>query len=233
MILVQKDLAMINRCRNCAVYCTLLTCIVGATQAQVGPNLLANPSFEQPALTPGTASDVTPTAWGLLNGIPALITQGYTGGGVLWPHPTDGSQFLYIGDNATATSLFQDVTLAAATHYRLTFDEANFLSMSDPSGARLSVDVLTNGQSILGGPVTFTRPEGADFATQELDFTTGNAGAYRLLLSQPGGYGTNVDNFNLSVASTTSVPEANSLAMALLGGGLSIGSVYSAQRHQR
>ena len=173
-----------------------------------GQNLLVNPSFEDPQVdaslgyagaytagaTIGSGWVVESTDFGAF-----VIADYYTAGGVTWADPTDGNQFLYVGTNATSSTIYQDVALQGSTRHVLSFDLAEFLSgYFASSGAYLLVDVLQNGTSILGGAVPFTRPIGADFATQTLEFTTQDSGEYRLWLRNGGGYGTNVDNFSLT-----------------------------------
>lgn len=206
----------------------LIGSLCNIAHAQDGPNLLVNPSFEQDILTPGTFKVETPSGWGLLFGTCTILTKDYAGGGVVWAPPTNGQQFLYLGDFGGPTAIFQDVNLTASTHYRLTFDEANFLSGSGVYGAKLDVDILAEGQSLFGpnNAVEFTRPPNSGYAAQELDFTSVAAGTYRLTLNQSNNYATNLDNFYLSAVASASVPEPgmhSSLAgMALLFMGQSL-----------
>lgn len=184
-----------------------------------GQNLLVNPSFEDPQVDTGfgyagaySAGMTIGSGWKVESADfgAFVIADYYTGGGVTWADPTDGNQFLYVGTNASSSTIYQDVALQGSTRHVLSFDLAEFLSgYFVSSGAYLLVDVLQNGTSILGGAVPFTRPIGADFATQTLEFTTQAAGEYRLWLRNGGGYGTNVDNFSL-----TAVP-APGAAMAI------------------
>lgn len=199
------------------IICLAITVvIVPVGSARAG--MLLNPSFEQPVLLPGTdqvfsAGSTIGAGWVVEMGESVVITDDYALGGVIWPDPTDGSQFLYVGNNLSAAAVYQDVVLGAATPYRLTFDLANFLSPL--GGARLEVDVLFNGSSILGGAVSFDRPAGAGFAGEVLEFMSNEAGTYRVSLTSPNGFGTNVDNFILT---STTVPEPASLTTAAIGG---------------
>ena len=193
--------------------------------------LLVNPSFEEPALTPGTFRDFNAgqtigAGWVVQSGIATIISNGFS---PTWPSATDGSQILFVGEFLTATTVYQDVNLAAATAYRLTFDLSGFSLPNDGNGAVLLVDILTGGTSVLGGPVTFTRPEPSQFAPEVLDFTTAGSGSYRLVLDQPGNHGTNVDNFTL----TTAVPEPSSLTLSCVGAGVVAALACWRRRHSR
>jgi hypothetical protein len=197
---------------------------VAAALATVAPatahaGLLINPSFEQPALPPGTFRDFTAgntigAGWVVQSGDAQVITNNFS---PTWPNATDGNQIAYLGQNLQATTVYQDVSLNASTAYRLTFDLSGFSQFNNGNGALLKVDILSGGQSILGGPVTFTRPEPSQFAGEVLEFTSGSSGSYRLILNQPGGHGTNVDNFSLTLAS---VPEPSSLTLGCVGAGI-------------
>jgi len=180
--------------------------LVAGAAGQARAELLLNPSFEQPVLADGTVAgfssgETIGAGWVVQSGNASIITKGFTvevPPGTFWPGPSAGNQYLYDGSNLVATTVYQDVSLAAATAYQLTFDMANFLGGGLGSGARVNVDVTINGVSVIGGPTSFTLPLGAGYTTESLDFTTAGAGTYRLLLEQPGGYGTNIDNLSLS-----------------------------------
>lgn len=196
----------------------LCTVVVAST---AHANLLTNPSFEEPNVTPGGfdffgTGQTVGAGWIVgEGGYIDVVTDGHTSSSASWPNPTDGDQFAYIGDSLQAASMFQDVSLGAGTAYDLSFDLATFLN-SVGSGANLTVDILYSGNSIAGFPQVFTLPVPHDFQSQSLPFTTAAAGDYRILLGNSTGYGTIVDNFVLNAV----VPEpcsASLAAMAVIG----------------
>lgn len=198
--------------------CKLLAALVvlwatGAAAAQL--NLLLNPSFEQPALPNGTALNIDGVigeGWVEQNftNYVVLITDGYTGGNVTWPNPTNGNQFLYLLQNR----IHQDVALAAATPYRLTFDLGSI-----PSGgfsSRAIVDIREGGPagaSVFGGEVTLDGPPDTSFSPRTLEFTSFSAASYQLSIREPSGYATVIDNFVL-----TPVPEPSGGLMSVVVG---------------
>jgi hypothetical protein len=195
------------------------------SQAQ---NLLVNPSFEDPKVDASfgyagayTAGATIGSGWVVESAdFGAFVIADYytTGEGVIFAAPTDGGQFLYVGNNATSSTITQDVVLQGSTQHVLTFDLAEFLpGPYNSNGAFLLVDVRLNGSSILGGVVPFTRPARSGYEKQTLTFTTQDAGEYRLWLRSGSGYGTNVDNFSL-----TAVP-APGAAMAIGAMALTVG----------
>lgn len=199
-------------------------CVLGSLPL-LGAVVVFNPSFEDPVLPYGTygaypAGTTIGSGWVVDSaGVgAALIGEGYVNGGVVWPAPSDGKQFLFVGNGLDFTVMHQDVSLAAGVAYSLTFDLASFLS--SPFTANLNVDILdlSTSTSVIGGPQAFTRPALSGFAEQQLDFTTAGAGSYRVVLDSPGGYGNNVDNFEL-----TMVPEPATwgafIGLGLLGFG--------------
>jgi len=181
-------------------------CLVLAVPAQVASAVtLLNPSFEEP---PGTNTffpgETIGSGW--------VVESAPTGSVVIhnstdpntWHPASDGVQQLYMGNHANAAVVYQDIALDALTIYRLTFDLAALkINFGVSSAALLDVDILLNGSSILGNPVTFTRPPLGGFEEQELNFTTSSAGIHRLLLSSGQGDPTNVDNFTLTALAVT------------------------------
>ena len=196
-------------------------------------DLLINPSFEQPQLAAGAvknffSGEIIGSGWVVINGNAAIITDAYNGGGATWPDPTEGNQFLYIGDIGQSTAIYQDINLLSNSNYNLSFDLANFPS-GNLNSARLEVDILFNNNSILSAPIIFTRPQFSGFTTERMNFQTFSTGVYRLVLNQPGGFGTNVDNFKL----TQSVPEPSTYVLGLIAAG-AIGFVASrCKSHQK
>jgi len=175
--------------------------ICALTSASAVRAQLLNPSFEEPDLASGSFDFYGPgqtigNGWIVGDGGYIDVITDDHNQSASWPDPTHGDQFAYIGDSLAAANVFQDIILPAGTTYQLTFDLASFLN-SVGNGARLDLDILFNGNSIIGGPTVFTLPVPHDFAAQSQDFSTGSAGTYRLVLTQPGGYGTMVDNFRL------------------------------------
>ncbi|HLP84313.1 MAG TPA: hypothetical protein VK157_08180 [Phycisphaerales bacterium] len=217
---------------TCAIMAGLLSGIA-ATNSNA-QNLLVNGSFEDPVVPSGFATLFTsgqsigsaPGTWIVASAQQnaAVIDDLYTGGGAIWANPTDGRQFLYVGDIATSSTIYQDFLVTAPGAFRLTFDMANFLASPSnfPNGARLRVDILQGSTSILpGGQVQFDRPRNAGFAPQSLDMTFATSGTYRLIFTNETGFGTNVDNFVLQPVPT---PGSALASMAVL---------YAATRRRR
>jgi hypothetical protein len=186
-----------------------LVTVAAIGSVSLAQNLLVNPSFEDPKVETGfgyagayTAGTTIGSGWKVESAqYGAYVIADYytTGEGVIFAAPTDGGQFLYVGNNATSSTITQDVVLQGSTQHVLTFDLAEFLpGPYNSNGAYLVVDVLQNGTSILGGVVPFSRPAGSGYEKQTLEFTTQDSGEYRLWLRSGGGYGTNVDNFSLA-----------------------------------
>ncbi len=196
--------------------------VAAGAMAATAQNFILNPSFELPVVGAGSyqvfaTGQTIGAGWVVDSSAIAVdvLDKGYASGGVTWAPPTHGNQYLYLGDSASAATIRQDVSLAAGGPYRLTFDLANFLSFHGTS-AKTTVNVVNLGDSssVVGGGQDFTRPSGAGYASQELDFTVPQAGNYRVLVSNPDGFGSNVDNFAL-----VAVPEPSAYAI-LAGAGV-------------
>jgi hypothetical protein len=207
--------------------------VFGSATGAFAQNFLLNPSFENPVVPAGSYISYS-TGQGVGAGWvvgfafydAAVVDVGYTGGGVVWAPPTDGSQYLYVGDSASASTVYQDVALSPGS-YRLTFDLANFLAGDSGNGAKvsLSVDQLPGGTVASG---SFQRPTSAGYAPQELDFVLGSGGTYRVGVTSADGFGSNVDNFSLV---KVAVPEPG--AWGILGGSASLVFAVARRRMRR
>lgn len=184
----------------------VLPAVLLAALPAMAANLLTNPSFESPVVPAGsfqvfTTGQTIGAGWvvqsAAINAV--VIDQGYAGGGLVWAPPSDGTQFLYVGNSLSPSTIIQDVGLAAGSPYRLTFDLASFLSSAYTAQVRLDVVEIGSATSVVGGPQTFTRPAGSGFTPEQLNFTTLGAGNYRVTLVGDNGYGNNVDNFSLTL----------------------------------
>jgi hypothetical protein len=217
---------------TCAIMVGLLSGI--ATTTSNAQNLIVNGSFENPVVgagsfaffTAGQAVGSETGTWVVASAQDraVVIDDLYAGGSASWANPTDGRQFLYVGDRASSSTVYQDFLVTQAGEFRLTFDVANFVAAPTdfPNGARLRVDILQGSTSILpGGQVQFDRPRNAGFASQSLDMTFATSGTYRLIFTNETGFGTNVDNFVLQPVPT---PGSALASMAVL---------YAATRRRR
>ena len=147
---------------------------------QLSADIIHDASFESPGLPPDQAflafspGATIGSGWVLDNSSPSnalLLKSGALGG----PTTNDGGQYLLFGTGTEFGILRQDITLDAATSYRLTFQ----LSDQPPGGsveAGVKLDMLFNGVSILGGQRTFSVPIGSGFQTKELLFNTEQPG---------------------------------------------------------
>jgi hypothetical protein len=189
---------------------------------QLSADIIQNASFESPGLPPDQAflafspGATIGSGWVLDSSSPSnalLLKSGALGG----PTTNDGGQYLLFGAGPREWGILrQDMSLDAATPYRLTFQ----LSDQPPGGsveAGVKLDMLFNGVSILGGQRTFSVPIGSGFQTKELLFNTEQPGSYRLQLVADGS-STSVDAFNL-----VAIPEP-STSMLLSLAGLALGT---------
>lgn len=184
----------------------LLLAALSPTSSALALNLLKNASFESPSIGSNpqefAQGSTIGNGWvvGATTSSSVVIHTGYTGGGVTWPEPTDGTQFLYMANSAQSSTIYQDVTLSPGS-YKLTLDLANFLGGGYAAGAKINGALsLASGGSIAND--VFTRPLGAGFATFEWTFAVNTSDTYRLSFENPNGYGSNLDNVTL-----TAVPE--------------------------
>lgn len=183
-----------------------LFCVCAMSASVFAQNFLQNSSFEVPVVAAGAftrfySGDTIGAGWIVDSAAvdAAVIDRGYQGGSATWYAPTDGNQYLYVGDIASVSVIHQDVLLTTIGSHRLTFDLANFAASPFPGGARLTVDVINvaSGVSVCGGAHVFTRPLGGGYAQEQLDLNVVQTGAHRLSLESANGFGCNVDNFVL------------------------------------
>ena len=174
---------------------------------------LVDGSFESPSVGAGFTPYSAGQSFGGWTvgsgGLVDLMGTGYASG--LWSGPSEGSQYVYLGDSVLAANLYQDLTLDASTNYHLTFDLSPFATDYNGNGAKIAVDILSGGSTIIGGPAIYTRDKVSGYASESLNFTTSAAGTYRLNLQSFDGYGTNIDNFVL--ASVSVVPEPSTASL--------------------
>ena len=216
-------------------YWPTLSVLLALTSTVAAQNFLLNPSFEEPVVPTGSyqtfsAGQTIGVGW-IVDSTAiqtVVVDRDYTGGGVVWAPPTDGRQYLYVGNNASAATIHQDFPLVTPGAYRVTFDLANYLSNLFDIGAGVTIDVVTIGgnSSVIGGAQGFFRPPASGYATQSLDFFASDAGTYRLIVSNLEGSGSNVDNFGVFAA----VPEPSSYAICAGAGMLGFALLRRLQR---
>lgn len=185
-------------------------------------NLLLNPSFESPSVPVGNysnflAGQVIGSGWivDTTTTTVAVIDQDYTGGGASWPNPTDGRQFLYLGNSLGYSKIHQDVALAPGS-YQLKFDLAEFLQVQwNGSQMYLNLVNTSDNSSLTGGALFFGRPSGSDFSTETVNFSVATPGTYRLVLESVEGYAVDLDNFSLTA---NNVPDAAGNSSLIVAG---------------
>lgn len=212
--------------------CLLGVIIVGSLPAQA-QNFLLNPSFELPAVGNGNrqtfhAGQTIGVGWVVDSASFNVLVadKGYNDSNLYFP-PTQGNQYLFLGDVGGAPVVRQDVTLAAGGPYKLTFDLGNNQAGNNPgTGVTLDVINLSDNLSVVGGPQAFTRPPGAAYSSQELDFSAPQAGDYRVLIANTAPLPSYLDNFAL----VASVPEPASFGFLAAIGALSFAVVRRYRR---
>lgn len=141
-----------------------------------------NGSFEQPTLQNGAQLAVTGTQlpdWTISGGNSVLITNEFVGDAVTWNPTPDGNQFLYVNsDVAGGVVLSQAVSLTANAAESLNFLQADFGTNFVLPGGELTVSIYNPSNQLVVGPTLFTTPNYSGFIAQQLQFTTGAAGAY-------------------------------------------------------
>lgn len=176
-------------------------------------DLLVNSSFEDPDLLGGgqrfNIGETIGSGWTVDSGSIQVIDS--PSDGTYYPSASDGQNILFT--DTDASSISQIVTLLASTQYRFTIDLAGPLQDFNSNGAYLDIDVLQGGNTIIGGPMTFTRPVGASWATQELLFSSTISGSYQISLTSRQDFINSLDKAVL----TTAVPEPTALSLCVFG----------------
>lgn len=183
-------------------------------------NLIQNGSFDSPTVSQVAFFNPGQTiggAWlvelgtqeglGLINS----INSNYPGSGVLWPNATSGTQFVYLGDHCTATTISQNFIISSLKTHSLSFQLADFSSDWAGGGwipgAYLVVDIvnLTTSKSVIGGPKNYQVPNNTGFKTFTLNFTPTTLGTYKIKFSSVQHHAAILDNVQIIASETLPV----------------------------
>ncbi len=185
--------------------------VQGESMAQ---NMIVNGSFESPSATTGYLNfqqlETIDGAWVVESATlaSAVLNSYYTGGGVLWPNPIAGTQFLYIGNAATAARIAQTFTITATGVHHLSFQLSDFSSpFANPgwvAGAIVLVDIVnvTSAESIIGGPKTFQTGALSGFGTYSLNFSPTAVGAHKITFTSVLNHASILDDVQIVSVST-------------------------------
>lgn len=189
-----------------------------ALAAMSSANMLVNGSFEDPVVgdggSQGFIGQTIGSGW-FSEGFAAINDNNFTGGGVVW-HPTAyGNQYLYLNVFAGDNTITQSVNLTGGQVYGLSFMLADFGTQFSTPGAMVTYDVVDNNNvSMLGGPITISTADFADFARYGSTFTATSTNSYTVSFTSTLSHAANLDDIQLNPGA---VPEPASMACLGLG----------------
>lgn len=201
--------------------------------------IVANGSFEFPPVGSGNLASYSPgntiggTAWVVASGTynTVLIDKDFAGGGVSWPHPVDGNQFLYLANSISDATIYQHIQLQAGHSYDLSFWIADFSSHDFGAGGRVRMG-LQDPDSVYIFPIlTADVGQNTGFYQFTQSFTAASTGTYTLGFASVNGYAGILDDVRITdTTRTNNVPDSTTTAGLLL---ISLGLIAGVRRCRR
>lgn len=184
---------------------TITTLVVSALVgfAAHAQNLILNGSFESPAISANSHSQITPTSWQWTNNSP--IGEIFNGSSGPFPLPEDGQQYVGLGvwGNGTHDALTQAFTVLNPGNYAL-----NWFDLGQPGNPTVpySVAVLANAAQVVASTNLDAHHDTPVWVSRSMQLTL-SSGTYTLMFRSetfPSGPDAIIDNVLLQPVSDNS-----------------------------